>query len=267
MFVLDEDWRFTYVNEAAQTIFDMDRRKLEGKEFWSQIPDEMRETYRQPFEAALERGEPAEFENRCPLTGRWYRFQVYPFDDGISVHAENVEDRVRRGDGFELREQALRTAQQVIADSGRSFADTVEDLLRVLRNTLDIRYGVLSEVDRAEGSYRVLSVDAGGEGRLPADGPIPLAETPNCATVAYTGRSFAVTNARPRDRDQRGRTLRRGAYLGAPMRIDDEVRGTLCFFSEEPRSEGFADWQITYAEMFADWIGQRLEERDPRPFG
>lgn len=252
VFVLDEDWRFTYVNEDAEGIFDTHRRKLEGKSFWAQIPDEMEESYREPFARALEGGEPTEFENRCPLTGRWYRFQVYPFEGRISVHAHDIEDRVRDDDALELRELSLRTAYEIVADRDRSDTESIRDVLSVLRSAIGTDVAAVSEVDLVEGTYLPQAVDTASTYVLPRT-PVPLTEQPACAEVVRTGETLTR-------RDIEGGAGRSRAYLGTPIRVGEEIRGTLRFSSRQPRSEAFADWQVSYAEMFASWIGRVLEQ-------
>lgn len=257
VFVLDDEGRFSYVNRDAEEIFQADRRKLEGQTFREQIPESMWETYREPFARALKGDDPTEFETKCPLTERWYRFQVYPCQDRLTVHAHDIEDRARRDGALELRERALRSAHEVIADPDRSLDRKIEGLLAVVRGALGTDSAALAEVDPAEGTYRLLAVDGALQDGSPPREPFPLGEAPNCARVARTGQTLVLpASTRPDP------LLPSGSYLGVPVKLDDEVRGTLRLASAEPRQDGFGDWEISYAEIFANWIGKELSRRD-----
>ena len=48
------------------------------------------------------------------------------------------------------------------------------------------------------------------------------------------------------------------AFIGAPIRIDGEIRGTLNFVSPEPRPRGFAPHERDLIEVMADVVGRRI---------
>jgi signal transduction histidine kinase len=55
-------------------------------------------------------------------------------------------------------------------------------------------------------------------------------------------------------------------YVGAPVVVDGEVYGTVCFYDTEPRADGIGEWDRTLVDMLCRWIGtardrQRTTER------
>lgn len=55
------------------------------------------------------------------------------------------------------------------------------------------------------------------------------------------------------------RTFGCHCYLGTPLVVDGTQRGTVCFVSEEPRSEPFDDAELLFAELLARVLGYELK--------
>jgi len=48
-------------------------------------------------------------------------------------------------------------------------------------------------------------------------------------------------------------------YVGAPIDIDGETFGTLCFSDDEPRADPITDHERDFVSVLAEWIGAELE--------
>lgn len=265
MFVLDEEGRFTYVNQGAEEVFEADRRKLEGRTFWGQIPEDMRGIYREPFEQARERGEPTEFETRCPLTGRWYRFQAYPSEDSVTVHAHDITEETRQRRELERRERALRDAYEITTDREAGTEEKIRRLLALIRGTLGTEVGLLSRsLDEREG-FELVWVDADEEASVAAGACPPPTHTRTCSEVLRTEQTLVMHDVKEQTPDLFDAAAGVRSYLGAPVRVDGELFGSFCFFSTRRRSAEFDEWETTFVEMFADWVGAELERAEGRP--
>jgi PAS domain S-box-containing protein len=103
-FALDEEWRFTYVNQQAERVLARDAGDLLGKIIWGEyqiIGTDFERAYRK---AASER-EAQSFTSYYPGHDRWYEVHAYPADTGISVYFRDVTGRRRI-------EEALRTSEE-----------------------------------------------------------------------------------------------------------------------------------------------------------
>jgi PAS domain S-box-containing protein len=60
------------------------------------------------------------------------------------------------------------------------------------------------------------------------------------------------------------RSLRLESYLGTPIWVDGELFGTLCFFSTEVRSQGFANHEQEIIELMAQSIGNYIYHQQSR---
>lgn len=258
VWVLDADERFAYVNESAERLFDQPQRKLEGKPFWSAVPEDVEDRYREAFAEVDDGGETAEFELRCPVLDGWFRIEAYPFGDRLAVHAHEITDEVRRRRELERRERALRDAHEIAADREASSEERIRRLLASIRGTLGTEFATLSRIDREGGTYESLYVDASDPDAASEGEEVPLPQMRSCADVAQSEQTLVLRDVEeqaPRLADSRGIE----SYLGTPVHVGDELFGTLCFYSTEPRDEAFSDWEITYVGLFADRVAVELE--------
>ncbi|MFC6954497.1 GAF domain-containing protein [Halorubellus litoreus] len=161
---------------------------------------------------------------------------------------------------LESRERALQQAYEVVADADRPFGEKVEDLLGIVREAVGTSYATLSYVD--SGEYTFEYVDAPGKDDVAAGDTVPL-ETTNCDEVVSTRETLVLEDV---ERDAPHLAERAGnadwgisCYLGAPVTVDGDAYGTFCFYDKEARSEAFSEWQVTFVELFSDWVSHELE--------
>ena len=157
------------------------------------------------------------------------------------------------------RERALRAAYRVVA-ADRPFESKVEDLLGIVREAVGTSYATLSYVDGND--YTFEYVDAPGQDDVSAGDTVPL-ETTNCERVVATRETLVLEDV---ERDAPHLADRAGnaewgisCYLGAPVTVDGEPYGTFCFYDEQAREEAFSEWQVTFVELFSDWVSYELQ--------
>lgn len=90
-FAIDEEYKFTYVNAAAELILDMPRREILGKTIFEVLNHDVPLVER--LIAISQSKESATFETICPLTERWYEVRVYPAVKGLSVYLNDITER------------------------------------------------------------------------------------------------------------------------------------------------------------------------------
>ena len=121
-FSCDGEWRFVYVNEAAERMLGIDRASVLGRSHWEVFPltlgTQLETEYRQ---AAA--GEIRDFENHYAPWDRWYHHTCYPREGGgMSVYFRDITERKRS-------EKTLReTGQQF-----RELADSMPQLVWTAR--------------------------------------------------------------------------------------------------------------------------------------
>lgn len=95
---LDEDWRVTHLNSAAEELFGRQEAELTGEVFWVAFPDAIGTQFQDRLEAAIEQGDPRTFEEFYPPLFTWLRVRVYPAQSGISLYIRRVDDVMETDD-------------------------------------------------------------------------------------------------------------------------------------------------------------------------
>ncbi|MEP6487601.1 ATP-binding protein [Microcoleus vaginatus] len=108
-FAVDENWRFTYVNQFAETLLDRVRGDLIGKNLWEEysglIGSEFEPIYWSPMRDRV----PASLTAFYPDHNRWYEVRGYPAADGITIYFKNVTDRIQAEAALRQSEERYRT--------------------------------------------------------------------------------------------------------------------------------------------------------------
>ncbi|RBY88566.1 SpoIIE family protein phosphatase [Blastococcus sp. TF02A-26] len=105
---LDRDWRFTYVNAAAERLLWHSRDELLGELLWDAFPAAVNSAFEEQYRTAVRTGRPATFDAYypAPLDG-WYEIRVWPSPEGLSVYFVEVTER------REIQDRAERAAQRL----------------------------------------------------------------------------------------------------------------------------------------------------------
>ncbi len=120
-FGLDLDWRFHYVNRAAEVFLRKPRAELLGRLLWSAFPEAVGTRFQREYEQALQLQRAAHFEEYYPPLAAWFEVHAYPSAHGLAVYFRDITERHRA-------EEAVLKAK---LDWERTF-DSVPDLIVIL---------------------------------------------------------------------------------------------------------------------------------------
>ncbi len=118
---LDDDWRFTYVNEAAEGLLEESAGALMGQRIWERFPAAHGTRFEQEYRRARETGESVTFEEYFAPLETWFEVSAYPSENGLSVYFQDVTERKRREEELERYETIVETMSDgvyVIDDDG-----------------------------------------------------------------------------------------------------------------------------------------------------
>ncbi|MBD2306069.1 response regulator [Chroococcidiopsis sp. FACHB-1243] len=108
-FALDNEWRFTYINQHAQVFLQKTRSELIGKNIWDEFPEAVGSTFDQEYRQVRAQQIAVAFEEFYPPLNTWFAVHAYPSQDGISVYFQNINERKRL-------EAIARTRERELAD-------------------------------------------------------------------------------------------------------------------------------------------------------
>jgi PAS domain S-box-containing protein len=93
---LDRDWRFTYVNAAAERINGIRREDQIGKSQWELFPATRGTLLESEWRRAVAEQVAVQFENYYEPWDRWFHIKAYPSKDGgLSVFYHDITERKR----------------------------------------------------------------------------------------------------------------------------------------------------------------------------
>ena len=187
--------------------------------------------------------------------------------DGVEYLPDSVAD-----DG-ELRERVRTLADgrgrsvpaDVLADLRRALAGgeaSLDRLLAVGRGFLGTDVAFLSAVDRETGDYEVER--AVGDDDLVAAGTTDSLSNTYCRRAVDGDGLFVVPDAtadKGWTSDPAYRRYGLGCYLGAPVEIDGELYGTLCFADDDPRDRRFTRRERALVELLVELVAGELRRR------
>jgi PAS domain S-box-containing protein len=106
-YALDQHWRFTYINRAAESYFGIPRQEMLERVLWDIFPNSRGTELKQRYEEVCASGVPASFEaDSVGMPGRYLEFHVFPYNGGLGVSFRDWTERRRIEE--ELRESEAR---------------------------------------------------------------------------------------------------------------------------------------------------------------
>lgn len=156
------------------------------------------------------------------------------------------------------RERAMKNATDIIAARNRPFADRLNGLLHVVRNTLKLDAATLSYVD--SDSYVFEAVDVADNVNAQVGKVVSLGDTV-CKRVVESEQALVLRDVKKDAPELAGSALEVNSYLGVPVFVDGSVYGTFCFYDKEPRAEEFSGWEQAFVELLSTWVSSELERR------
>jgi PAS domain S-box-containing protein len=90
MVSVDNNWRYTFLNNAAMATHPLGREKTLGRVIWDIHPEMKGTIFWDKYHQAMETRKAVEFENYYPPMDIWFSVNVYPSDDGLTIFYKNI---------------------------------------------------------------------------------------------------------------------------------------------------------------------------------
>ena len=94
--LLDRDFRFVYLNAAAERLLGDSRAALQGQRIFDRFPRVFGPDLESRFRDAVQGGGMAQFEHYFEPWNRWFKLNVYPSQaGGLSVYFSDITESRR----------------------------------------------------------------------------------------------------------------------------------------------------------------------------
>jgi PAS domain S-box-containing protein len=94
LMVVDSEWRFTYVNAAAEKTNGVPRAQLLGRTHWEAFPDVLGTDFERALRRAMAERTPTCGEILYQAHGRWFVMNLLPMEDGgLAFYGRDITER------------------------------------------------------------------------------------------------------------------------------------------------------------------------------
>jgi serine phosphatase RsbU (regulator of sigma subunit) len=143
LFVLDDDWRFRYINPAGARALDRTVQRLLGRNVWEEFPEAVGGPFERLYRGVRDTGTTAGTEAWFEPLQKWFRADAFLTAAGLVVTYDDVTARHRAEDeraaAVVAREEAAEQAARAAADAelaGRHLM-LLGDINLAMTSTLD----------------------------------------------------------------------------------------------------------------------------------
>jgi len=156
--------------------------------------------------------------------------------------------------------QYFANLYELSTDRSLTLTEKIERALSVGRDRLGVDYGVLSYT--GEGEYEIVG-STFAEGAYVADTVHDLSTT-WCRHVVDRGGVLAISDVEESSYNDDVALEATGlqCYIGAPVLVNGQMFGTLCFSGDDPRERPFDDLERRFVQLLAQWVGYELEREN-----
>lgn len=137
--VLDQEWRYTFVNDQVIAVTGKTKEDLLGHCIWDVFPESMNS----PFDVAVRRAIAeqtfVQVEVFYPPFEQWFENRIYPFAEGVIIFVTDISDRKRAEDErkqAEVEREELLVREQTARAQAEQANRIKDEFLAVLSHEL-----------------------------------------------------------------------------------------------------------------------------------
>jgi len=90
---LDSNWNYTYINHLAGKVMDRNPDEMLGKNIWKEFPETIGHDFHKSCYEAIEKKQSVAYESYYPPFKKWFEYNIYPTEKGISVLFKDITER------------------------------------------------------------------------------------------------------------------------------------------------------------------------------
>lgn len=264
-FVVDGEWRYTYVNAHAAGIMGVTPQDLLGKVLWDCFPEARGTRLDEEYRRVMATREARHFDLYYPAPPMWLEVRAFPHGEGIAVHFRDISGR-RLADE---RREALLAATLDLAKASTE-GEVAEAALLAGLPVLGAYGGTILRLTEGGDALEVVHTRGYDDEpsrtwhRFPMNTPLPAIDAVRTLRAVFVreGELLARYPALAQQRSARSRAL-----AALPLVVEGRALGALTLSFDTDRTFGGAerDFAMSLAGQLAQALGRaRLQETQAR---
>lgn len=175
----------------------------------------------------------------------------------VTSRVEAEQERQRAEDDLRHHAAVLRRFHEVTSAEDLSLEEKIDQVLRLGCEQFRLAVGLLTRVD----TDRLSVLRSVGDPHTYRSGSEHDIDLSYCGFTLRAPEPLALSDSYAGDASLRRACEATGqrAYIGAGVQIDDDIKGTLCFFSKTARLRPFNSADKELIKLMARWIGSELQ--------
>src|SRR5258708_34889907 len=109
VFVIDTQWRYTYVNKKAEELAGRPCAELLGSTIWGLFPETVAATFSAEMHRVVQQNTPTCIETYYPPLPNWFESRISPSAAGLVVLSPDITGRKQAEEALQRSEKLLRT--------------------------------------------------------------------------------------------------------------------------------------------------------------
>lgn len=239
---LDDDWRYTFINQAAESIIGTEGESRLGRSIWEVFPEAVGSQFEATYQRARATGTPQAVELYFAPRKTWFEATAVPSALGLTI---TFRDVTGRKEAEAERAQLLLTLaaannrleiQQGVSDAALASLDLntlLPQLLRRVREVMAVDNCAILLSDDASGMLRIRAVD-GPEEIVATQVQVPIGNG-FAGRIAASGQPLIVENVKTYDVVNPFLREHLTSLLGVPLCSNRRTLGVLHIGTVETR--------------------------------
>lgn len=253
--VFDNDLRFVFINDAAETMLALSREAAIGHTPMELFQAEMLTEFVPRIRAAIGSGQAIQYDARSPLNDRWFENRIYPSPEGVTILFTDITPRRKAEEALRWREEGHRLLVS-LNDAARSSRDAEEVMWAVVTRAgrhFQVSRCTYGEIDAAEEHVLVVrdyvdgAISIAGRHRIQAFGPELIADLRRGQTAAIPD---LQTDPRTAGYTDAFAGIQARSLLCVPLVKDGKFVALFVFHHKEPRE--WTEHEGSLAEQIAE---------------
>ncbi|WP_426060560.1 PAS domain S-box protein [Hymenobacter sp. B1770] len=119
-FLLDSQWRYTFVNSEVERLLGIKREDLLGRTMQEVFPEEQNGVFEERFQHAIKTKQAVHFQAYFERMKLWLEVKAFPSMEGLSVYFSDVTDAVRSQEELYRQNQDLQQFTYIVSHNLRA---------------------------------------------------------------------------------------------------------------------------------------------------